>query len=114
MKFSQVGAWRIPSGSTQRVRHKGNVLWSKDAIRFRYVSLGDSIAVGHAINIDWEANYGYQTQYGENGNTQTVIVPDSYTDLIRKDLNDQYSGLAKLKSSRNNSATLAPLPSHPC
>ena len=100
MKFSQVSAWRIPSGSAQRVRqkHSGNLLWENDAIRFRYVSLGDSIAVGHAINTDWEANYGYQTQYGENGNTQTVIVSDSYTDLIHKDLIEQYGGLAAATS----------------
>ena len=100
MKFSQVSAWRIPGGPAQRVRqkHSGNLLWENDAIRFRYVALGDSIAVGHAINTDWEANYGYQTQYGENCNTQTVIVPDSYTDLIHKDLIEQYSGLAAATS----------------
>lgn len=52
----------------------------------RYVSLGDSIAAGHMINDDWESNYGTRSQYGEDGNTYTVIVPDSYTDLIRNAL----------------------------
>ena len=53
---------------------------------YRYVSLGDSISAGHTINSDWEKYYGVRSQYGENGNESTAIVTDSYTDLIRKDL----------------------------
>lgn len=50
--------------------------------RFYYVSLGDSIPAGHSINSDWVTDYGEGTQYGKNGNTYTVIVPNSYTDLL--------------------------------
>lgn len=49
---------------------------------YHYVSLGDSIAAGQAINSDWENSYGIESQYGENGNTRTVIVPGTYTDKI--------------------------------
>lgn len=56
-----------------------------------YVSLGDSIAAGQAINDDWEKDYGYGSQYGSNGNQSTVIVPNSYTDLIRDELESSYS-----------------------
>lgn len=52
----------------------------------RYVSLGDSIAAGHTINAEWNENYGEGSQYGKNGNTFTAIVPNSYTDLIHKEL----------------------------
>lgn len=55
-----------------------------------YVSLGDSIAAGHTINEDWETDYGVQSQYGENGNTKTQIVTNSYTDLIRNKLVAEY------------------------
>lgn len=51
-----------------------------------YVSLGDSIAAGHTINAEWASNYGEGSQYGKNGNLSTVIVPQSYTDLIRNEL----------------------------
>lgn len=55
-----------------------------------YVSLGDSIAAGHTIDSNWESEYGTGSQYGENGNTYTTIVPRSYTDLIRTDLMNKY------------------------
>lgn len=54
--------------------------------RTYYVSLGDSIAVGHSIDANWKNDYGWHTQYGENDNHSTAIVPNSYTDLIRKRL----------------------------
>lgn len=57
-----------------------------------YVSLGDSIAVGHSINSDWEDDYGYHSQCGENGNTSTVIVPNSYTDLTKNNMRNLYKG----------------------
>lgn len=84
MRFSRVEAMRIPKGSAKKIRHNGKVLWN--GIHARYVSFGDSIAAGHTINDDWETNYGEGSQYGKNGNTETVIVPDCYTDLIRNDL----------------------------
>lgn len=55
-----------------------------------YVSLGDSIAAGHSIDSGWNANYGMRSQYGENGNQYTIIVPGSYTDLIRNELEQVY------------------------
>jgi hypothetical protein len=59
-------------------------------IRFSYVSLGDSIAAGHAINEEWSTKYGTESQYGKNGNDSTVIVPNSYTDLIKNELEKEY------------------------
>lgn len=55
-----------------------------------YVSFGDSIAAGHAINDNWSKEYGAGSQYGVNGNTFTVIVPDSYTHLIHNNLINNY------------------------
>lgn len=60
---------------------------------FRYVSLGDSIAAGHAIDDNWETDYGVRSQYGEGeeGNLSTRIVPGSYTDLIAQELSGRYA-----------------------
>lgn len=55
-------------------------------VKTHYVSLGDSIAAGHAIDSQWINDYGEGSQYGKNGNTSTTIVPNSYTDLIKKEL----------------------------
>lgn len=88
MKFSEVKAMRIPK-TVRKIRHDGKVLWTQ--IVARYVSLGDSIAAGHAINEDWAINYGEASQYGKNGRTSpTVIVPDTYTDLIRREFVSNY------------------------
>ena len=109
MKFSQVDAVRIPSGSVQRIRHKGGVLWEKETIIARYVSLGDSIAAGHTINGDWEKNYGEGSQYGKNGNVRTAIVPNCYTDLIHKDLAARYGGRVETTSFARSGDTVADL-----
>ena len=74
MKFSEVKAVRIPRGNVLAIKADGDVLW--DNIRYRYVSLGDSISAGHTINEDWAKDYGEVSQYGVNGNTSTVIVPN--------------------------------------
>lgn len=95
MKFSDVNAVRIPK-SAKRIRHNGKVIWQP--ISARYVSLGDSIAAGHAINDAWEKNYGTRSQYGNNGNTKTAIVPGCYTDLIHKDLITTLGGNVNLTS----------------
>lgn len=58
--------------------------------RTYYVSLGDSIAVGHSIDENWEDDYGYDAQYGVNGNASTVVVPNSYTHLIHNELSNIY------------------------
>lgn len=88
MKFSQVKNLSIPDGVTTKIKFDGRTLWER--IRFRYVSLGDSIAAGDSINREWESQYGVSSQYGENGRTQTVIVPNSYTDLIRVEIINKY------------------------
>lgn len=61
---------------------------------YRYASFGDSIAAGHAINADWEVNYGTGSQYGNNGNEETVVVPGCYTELIGSELVSEYGGRA--------------------
>lgn len=96
MRFSKVEAARIPKGNVLKIREGGKKLWSP--ILARYVSLGDSIAAGHSINSDWEADYGTGSQYGVNGNTETVIVPGSYTELIRQDLLARYDGTVNATS----------------
>lgn len=95
MRFSNVKAWRIPKNAI-RVRHNGKVIWQP--ISARYVSFGDSIAAGHAINDNWEKNYGTRSQYGVNGNTETAIVPGCYTDLIHKNLISTLGGNVNLTS----------------
>lgn len=84
MKFSDVDAVRVPNGNVVEIRSNGLVLW--DNCDGRYVSFGDSIAAGHTIDSNWERDYGWDSQYGSDGHTSTVIVPGSYTDLIRDDL----------------------------
>ena len=96
MKFSQVNAWRIPKGSALKVRQGGKTLWTP--IGARYVSFGDSIAAGHAINSRWEIDYGTGSQYGKNGHTETVIVPGCYTDLIHRDLTRTRKGVVNTTS----------------
>lgn len=59
---------------------------------YHYVSFGDSIAAGHAINSSWDKDYGTGSQYGENGNASTKIVPGCYTDLIRTKLQQIHKG----------------------
>lgn len=76
--------WYLPEGRVIRVEADGIELWR--TYSFDYVSLGDSIAAGHGINDSWESQYGYDSQYGSNGNQSTALVPGSYTDLLRASL----------------------------
>ena len=61
-----------------------------------HVSLGDSIAAGHSIDDNWQYDYDTKSQYwykisdGVYRTEPTVIVPNSYTDLIRKELIDTF------------------------
>lgn len=107
MKFSDVNAVRTPKGNTRRIRYGGKTLWS--GIIARYVSLGDSIAAGHAINDDWEEDYGAGSQYGKNGNTETEIVPGSYTDLLHRDLRVMLGGNVNATSFARSGDTVADL-----
>lgn len=76
----------------------------------KYVSLGDSIAAGHTINDDWAKNYGEGSQYGKNGNTETALVPDCYTDLIRRELIGIYGeDRVRVKSFARSGDTVADL-----
>lgn len=113
MRFSQVSGIRIPKGSAKAIRYKGETLW--DYIRARYVSLGDSIAAGHMITDDWEKDYGRESQYwnkiGENTfrTEPTVIIPNTYTDLIHKDLKKRYRGTVNATSFAQSGDTVATL-----
>lgn len=79
-------------------------------ITYRYVSLGDSIAAGHTIDDKWAANYGEGSQYGVNGNTETAIVPNSYTDRLAEKLKERYgSGIVSVKSFARSGDTVADL-----
>ena len=84
LDFSKVYDIKIPEGDVFEIRHKGRVIWSRTMEI--YVSLGDSIAAGHAIDDNWEDRYGTGSQYGSNGNISTTIVPGSYTATIRDEL----------------------------
>ena len=88
MNFSTVKKINTPHGRYIEIKRNNKIIW--DGIKYRYVSLGDSIAAGHTINGDWERDYGTGSQYGNNGNTKTTIVPNCYTDLIHKELEATY------------------------
>jgi len=79
------GQWaKVDWSELEEKKYRLELLSPKAEIH--YVSFGDSIAAGHTINAEWELNYGEGSQYGKNGRTETVIVPGSYTDLIRREL----------------------------
>ena len=88
MKFSEVKAVRIPKGSVRKIKNSGDVLWN--LLCARYVSFGDSIAAGHAIDEDWKTNYGTDSQYKTEGDPPTVLVPGCYTDLFRTEMIETY------------------------
>ena len=89
MNFATLHELIIPEGSVVEILCNNDVLWARPDL-FGYVSLGDSIAAGHSINDDWEKDYGYDAQYDDIGDAPTVIVRNSYTDLIAKDLTNIY------------------------
>ena len=105
--YTKVRSVKIPEGRATAITEEGLLLWS--FARARYVSLGDSIAAGHTIDADWEKNYGEGSQYGKNGNTETVIVPGSYTDLIRNDLVAKYGDRVSAVSFARSGDTVADL-----
>ena len=71
------------------IGHDGKALFKNDGF-INYVSLGDSIAAGQAIDENWDRDYGVRSQYGSGENTYTVIVQDSYTDLLDKEFKNEY------------------------
>lgn len=72
------------------VDSKGYVFEDFIPNKFRYVSFGDSIAVGHRIDKNWEKDYGWDAQYGVDGRTYTTLVAGCYTDQLRVDLENKY------------------------
>ena len=50
----------IPEGKVLKILSNNKTFWQaeNEAPKFNYVSLGDSIAAGHAINDRWETDYG--------------------------------------------------------
>jgi uncharacterized repeat protein (TIGR02543 family) len=59
--FSKLQSLTIPEGEVSKIEVDGKVLW--EAFKYRYVSLGDSIAAGHAIDDAWEKDYNSYSQY---------------------------------------------------
>lgn len=81
MQFFKTTSIHTPYGYVSEILREGYSVWMEG---YRYVSLGDSIAAGHSIDYNWETNYGVGSQYGENGHSETIIVPNCYTDLIHR------------------------------
>ena len=110
--FSKLRALTIPEGNVVKIEAGGQVLWTRDYAdyAYNYVSLGESIAAGHSITDDWADDYGVDSQYGENGNTETTIVINSYTDLIRSRLSSVYgAGKVSVKSFAHSGDTVVDL-----
>lgn len=94
--FAKLNGLNIPEGKVVKITVGDKNLWQSNTVN--YVSFGDSIAVGHRINDNWEKDYGWDAQYGVDGRKETVIVPNCYTDLIRKELTQLYGGGVSTKS----------------
>ena len=81
----------------------------------RYVSFGDSIAAGHSIDSNWETDYGERSQYwykiSDNvyRTEPTVIVPNSYTDLLGQELPEEYDKQGFIKSFARSGAKVSDL-----
>lgn len=87
LTFANIDEIDTPAGSIVSIKEDKMVLW--DRYDYRHVAFGDSIATGHAIDENWSKNY-YGTQYGQNGRTKTIIVPDCYVDLIHKEMTARF------------------------
>jgi hypothetical protein len=49
----------IPEGKIRKIiDSNNNIIWQSEESFVNYVSLGDSIAAGHAINDRWGTDYG--------------------------------------------------------
>lgn len=106
--FGRVKRIAIPEGNVDSISIDGKTVWGR--IAANYVSLGDSIAAGHAINAEWERDYGTGSQYGENGNASTEVVPGCYTSIIGGNLASRYgAGRVKTVSFARSGDTVADL-----
>lgn len=94
LNFADVTSIQIPEGIARIISVNGKDLWgvSTPTSKINYVSFGDSISAGHFINDAWydAPYYGGETQFGVNGNTETLIVKNCYVDLIHKKLQNVY------------------------
>ena len=96
MNFKTVQNLSTPDGKVVKITIGSTVTWLN---MYEYVSLGDSIAVGHTIDENWEKDYGYKEQYGHDGRKEpTTIVPNSYTDLLNKQLKNDTKDRVNSKS----------------
>lgn len=93
--FATLQGLDIPEGPVKSLAIDGKMVWNRR--KFSYVSLGDSIAAGHSINSNWATDYGEGSQFESNGRTETVIVPNCYTDLIKNKLASIYKGEEHIK-----------------
>ena len=87
LKFSEIKSWKINGEEITQAKLKktGDLLWDK--IRYRYVSLGDSIAAGQGIDegdIYWVPEEYAKWQFPKVDST--VIIDGTYTDQIRAEL----------------------------
>ena len=94
----------IPEGRVVSISRDGVTVWRAGR---GYVSLGDSIAAGHAINSDWETDFGVRSQFGEGGNTSTALVPGCYTDIVGND--SRLHGILRTTSYAHSGDTVADL-----
>ena len=106
ISFKDIISIACPDGDVIRIANKNEIRWFEECT---YVSLGDSIAAGHTINEDWEKDYGEKSQFGKKPGSYTVIVPESYTDLIEKDVKSRYGEGAVSRSCARSGDTVADL-----
>ena len=106
--FGRAKRITIPEGEVDSISINGKTVWGR--IAANYVSLGDSIAAGHAINDEWYEGNKEETQYGKNGNASTEVIPGCYTAIIGGNLAERYgAGRVKTVSFARSGDTVADL-----
>lgn len=99
--YSILKSLEVADGSVKKMVDKievdGEAQWYRT--KFRYVSLGDSIAAGHLIRQEERLNIPrcWEWQYGTEGIESTELIPGCYTDLIRAKLEETYGGKEHIK-----------------
>ena len=124
--MSEVVGMRIPEGTVLEMMDKDRKTYCPHYSK-RYVSFGDSIAAGHAITVDWEKEpfdiskgyyAGTNSQFGsrlegyKKDNEYTVIVADTYTDLLLKN-SDGTLTLSFAKSGQTVDTLIPLVEGHP-
>lgn len=85
--FATLQGLTIPEGNVVMIQAGDVMVWKRG---YGYVALGDSIPAGHSIDDAWATTYGEGSQYGVNGNTSTVMVPNCYPDRIGDELVEKH------------------------